>query len=291
MATVAMEKLLSTVIQLKASDIHISVGQPPVVRHHGRMRKLDAKVLNRIAQVTFIADAAATRDGLFANVLERRSNKDPFDTERSPTPEIVDQVTRAGRTDLTVDGTTDRTQIKKFVDLAWKGFVIEMETDVTRRESIDLMRIGNRAVVDNPDGIDMGGAAMTVMKSVGIVSHESLDTPGSTAYESGLEMYHPIIHSAQGFVWIVAPENTRESQLKAGYDWVRMNLAAQKIGLSIHPLSQVLQEYEEMSELYDTIHGELSEPGGVVHMFGRAGYGKAPAPSPRWPVTAKLISA
>ncbi len=43
---VAMEKLLSTVIQLKASDLHISVGQPPVVRHHGRMRKLDAKILD-----------------------------------------------------------------------------------------------------------------------------------------------------------------------------------------------------------------------------------------------------
>ena len=41
-----MEKLLSTVIQLKASDIHISVGQPPVIRHHGRMRKLDTKVLD-----------------------------------------------------------------------------------------------------------------------------------------------------------------------------------------------------------------------------------------------------
>ena len=41
-----MEKLLSTVIQLKASDLHISVGQPPVVRHNGRMRKLDAKILD-----------------------------------------------------------------------------------------------------------------------------------------------------------------------------------------------------------------------------------------------------
>ena len=46
MATVAMEKLLSTVIQLNASDIHISVGQPPVIRHQGRMRKLDAKILD-----------------------------------------------------------------------------------------------------------------------------------------------------------------------------------------------------------------------------------------------------
>src|SRR5437870_1736284 len=41
-----MEKLLTTVIQLKASDIHISVGQPPVIRHHGRLRKLDTKVLD-----------------------------------------------------------------------------------------------------------------------------------------------------------------------------------------------------------------------------------------------------
>jgi twitching motility protein PilT len=41
-----MEKLLSTVIQLKASDIHIAVGQPPVIRHHGRMRKLDTKSLD-----------------------------------------------------------------------------------------------------------------------------------------------------------------------------------------------------------------------------------------------------
>jgi twitching motility protein PilT len=40
-----MEKLLETVYTLKASDLHISVGQPPVIRLHGRLRKLDAKVL------------------------------------------------------------------------------------------------------------------------------------------------------------------------------------------------------------------------------------------------------
>src|SRR5215471_19713683 len=41
-----MEKLLDTVVQLKASDLHITVGQPPVVRHSGRMRRLDTKVLS-----------------------------------------------------------------------------------------------------------------------------------------------------------------------------------------------------------------------------------------------------
>src|SRR3954449_882913 len=41
-----MEKLLTTVIQLKASDLHISVGQPPVIRLHSRLRRLDAKILD-----------------------------------------------------------------------------------------------------------------------------------------------------------------------------------------------------------------------------------------------------
>ena len=46
-ANVLIEKLLATVIQLKASDLHITVGQPPVIRHHGRLKRLDAKVLDK----------------------------------------------------------------------------------------------------------------------------------------------------------------------------------------------------------------------------------------------------
>jgi twitching motility protein PilT len=37
---------LTTVIQLRASDLHIACGQPPVIRHHGRMRRLDTKSLD-----------------------------------------------------------------------------------------------------------------------------------------------------------------------------------------------------------------------------------------------------
>src|SRR5260370_22459061 len=46
-STIAMERLLDTVLQLKASDLHITVGQPPVIRHQGRMRKLETKPLEQ----------------------------------------------------------------------------------------------------------------------------------------------------------------------------------------------------------------------------------------------------
>ncbi|MEI6525045.1 MAG: type IV pilus twitching motility protein PilT [Planctomycetota bacterium] len=45
MATVLIDKLLQAAIKQGASDIHIVVGQPPVFRLHGRMRKLETKVL------------------------------------------------------------------------------------------------------------------------------------------------------------------------------------------------------------------------------------------------------
>ncbi len=46
-STPLIDKLLTTVIQLKASDLHIAVGQPPVIRHNGRMRRLETKSLDQ----------------------------------------------------------------------------------------------------------------------------------------------------------------------------------------------------------------------------------------------------
>jgi twitching motility protein PilT len=45
MATILIDKLLETVVARKASDLHITVGQPPVLRLDGRMQRLETKVL------------------------------------------------------------------------------------------------------------------------------------------------------------------------------------------------------------------------------------------------------
>ena len=45
MATILIDKLLQAAVKQGASDIHITVGQPPVFRLHGRMRQLDTMTL------------------------------------------------------------------------------------------------------------------------------------------------------------------------------------------------------------------------------------------------------
>ena len=43
--TLLIDKLLQTVVNRKASDIHLTVGQPPVLRVDGRLKRLETKVL------------------------------------------------------------------------------------------------------------------------------------------------------------------------------------------------------------------------------------------------------
>ena len=61
MASVLIDKLLEACVKQGASDIHITVGQPPVFRLHGRMRKLETKVLESEDTVSLMKSIAPER--------------------------------------------------------------------------------------------------------------------------------------------------------------------------------------------------------------------------------------
>ncbi len=61
MGTFLIDKLLQTVVKRKASDLHIAVGQPPVLRIDGRMRKLETKNLEPEDTVALMKSIAPER--------------------------------------------------------------------------------------------------------------------------------------------------------------------------------------------------------------------------------------
>jgi twitching motility protein PilT len=61
MATILIDKLLHAAVKQGASDIHIVVGQPPVFRLHGRMRKLETKELEPEDAVALMKSIAPER--------------------------------------------------------------------------------------------------------------------------------------------------------------------------------------------------------------------------------------
>lgn len=243
---------------------------------------------NRIAQVRFLPDAA-TPDPLFSHVLERRTLREPFSANKPVSKETLSSLLSESSPVVSSSGTLDKAERRTLTVLCQKGWQIEHENDATRRESIKLMRVGNREVAKNPDGISIDGTMMGLMGLTGIMSDKNFDTPGTMAYDSSLSMYDALIESAQGFVWLTTPDNSRASQLEAGRSWVRLNLIAQAQGIGLHPLSQVLQEFPAMLELYNKVHDHLAPDGGTIQMLGRIGYADFPVPAPRWPLSSRLI--
>ena len=61
MATVLIDKLLEACVKQGASDIHITTGQPPVFRLHGRLRKLETKTLEADDTVALMKSIAPER--------------------------------------------------------------------------------------------------------------------------------------------------------------------------------------------------------------------------------------
>jgi twitching motility protein PilT len=61
MGTILIDKLLQTVVKRRASDLHIAVGQPPVLRLDGHMKRLETKVLEPEDTVALMKSIAPER--------------------------------------------------------------------------------------------------------------------------------------------------------------------------------------------------------------------------------------
>ncbi len=242
-----------------------------------------------VAHARFFKDPNIQPDPLFAHVMARRSLKEPYDTNRSVDPKLLTVLSEASSAGSMFGGSVTPSDVADLRVLSHEALRIEIETPRTYKESIDLFRIGHREIDANPDGIDFSGPMFETMRLTGLFSREKATDTESTTYKEGLKVVFANTDTAMGHIWLVSTSNTRLDQIRAGADWVRVNLAATGYGLGMQPLSQALQEFPEMAAHYEAIHKKIAPGGGTVQMFARIGYGPDVAPSPRWPLEEKLV--
>lgn len=239
-----------------------------------------------IARVKF-TKAAPGIDPLFAHMMNRRSNKEPFDTSRPVPSDALGRLTAVAR-HAQIGGSIDPDDIAFWRQLSTEALTIEIETPRTYKESVDLMRIGKAEVNANPDGIDFSGALFETLAIAGVMTRDALLDKTSSGFKEGLKAVTENTKTAMGHLWMVTPGNSRREQIAAGADWLRVNLACTAEGLGFQPLSQALQEYPEMANHFAKTHARLAPDGGTVQMLARIGYGPDVAVSPRWPIEAKI---
>ena len=236
-----------------------------------------------VAEARFVA-GAATPDPLFGAVPHRRSCKERYDMRAVEADKVAALAALA-------DIVAEPERVATVRDLTWAAWQVEARTPRTLKESVDLMRIGRAEIEANPDGIDLGGPFLETLSVVGLLSREGQADPDSFETSETFRIYEEMLLATPAFAVQTTPGNTRRDQIEAGRRWLRLNLATTALGLSLHPVSQALQEYPEMAAHRARAHDLMAPEGHTVQMLGRLGYGPSVPPSPRWPLDAKIAQA
>jgi hypothetical protein len=243
-----------------------------------------------IARLRFVPDATIAKDRLFASVITRRTAKVPYDMARSVPAAAFAALADLSETGLRVTGSDKMADVAPLRDLIWRAWDIEAFTTRTWKESMDLLRVGAAEIDANPDCIAVKGPLFEALSLMGTdsVRAQAVD-PASSAFKSTRERYRVMFAASPAFVWLTTDGNSRREHLDTGRTWLRTNLLATQLGLSVQPISQAVQEYPEMKAEFDAVHKLVgAKPGQRVQMLARLGYSAQVEPTPRWPLQAKL---
>lgn len=229
-------------------------------------------------------EGGAARDPLFAHALARRSCKEPFEAR----PVAAEAAAALAGLATVI---AEPAKVEALKRLTWDAWMVEATTHRTMKESVDLFRMGKAEIEANPDGIDLGGPFLEGLMLAGMLTREGQLDPASPEFAQGVAIYEEMLAATPAYAAVTTPGNSRLDQIAAGRRWLRLNLTTTGLGLALHPVSQCLQEYPEMTAHYDAAHAMLAAPGETVQMLGRLGYGPETPRTPRWPLETKLRDA
>jgi hypothetical protein len=237
-----------------------------------------------IARLVLAQPGSAAADPLFAQIRRRHTHRGAYDDTRAvPAALAASWLSAAQAAGLSAGVVDDGARLQALRALTRRAYEIECTTARTWLESGHLMRIGPDAIARHRDGISIDAALPRLMHTMGLFDPLQVPVPGSTGYRAVMDRFDAF-QTGSGYLWLATDGNTRRAQLATGRAYVRAHLMATAAGVDMHPLSQALQEFDEMRESRRDAHRVLGlEPAQhTLQMLARVGYGVKPTgPSPR----------
>ena len=251
-----------------------------------------------IAGVRLQPDPGATRDPLFAQILQRHTNRQPYDMARPVPPAAWQAMANAAAADgLHFGYGADAMPLAAQRAIAREAWRIEMTTPAAVLESYHWARIGAAEVSRHRDGLALLDPKVVWFDRLGLFDRTRAPAPDDYATTSQIAQFDRLMDATPAFLWIVSDDNERATQVRAGRAYVRAQLAATAHGVVMQPLQQALQEYPEQAQPHAQIRALLGADSGTrtVQMWARVGLPAldAPAvgPAPRRGVQAQLMAA
>jgi len=249
-----------------------------------------------VARIRLVADPAVSRDPLFAQILNRRTNRSAYEPTRRVPPEAWQAMSESVKPSSLRFGFVGLDQpdaLRRHRAIAAEAWRIELTTPRAIMETYKVLRVGAAEIEQHRDGLFVLDRIPVLMSQVGLFDRSKPPAPDDYATTSQIKDFNAKLDSTPGFLWMVTDGNDRPTQVNAGRAYVRVQLAATAAGIALQPLQQALQEYAEQAKPHAEIRSLLdaSPPNRVVQMWARAGFAPPVGPAPRRGVDAQLVRA
>lgn len=175
---------------------------------------------------------------------------------------------------LSVKVYQDKENIGRLGKLAMEGAVIESGVSRVMAESGAIFRSNEYQKNKYRYGFSVEGQGMSgIMAQLtqGLVTLFPSMNSGKSASDLFIKSTQDSVNGTPAYAMILTKDNSRVNQVKSGILYSRLTLTAHQLGLVCQPLSQVLEEYPEMSQAYKRIHEQYAPDGGTIQMLVRIG--------------------
>lgn len=239
-------------------------------------------------------DHSIKPDPLFAYCVMRHSNKRIYDDSDIEST-ILDELSTLplmGDSQLQLSNRHD--VLYTLPKLLTRAMAVEVSDHHRHMETVKMFRFNDAEINRFRDGFGIAqtgksGISKWLIESL-FISREDASRPGSAFIQQSIDLTQQQASSARAFGWLTTQGNDRLSQVLAGRNYARLNLRNHAMGLAIHPLSQILEEYKDMSDLKQEFYTYLKIPKKhTVQMLFRLGYAKFVPQTPRRDINNLLI--
>lgn len=209
------------------------------------------------------------------------TNRGAYKKEQITAAQVRAVERAAQETGMTVNVYQQPADLEKLGSYAIRAAAVESGVDRVMKESEEIFRANEYQKNTHRDGFSVEGQGTTgIMRHLiqGLVTLFPSMNRGKAASERFVTSAKASVAGTSAYVMITTQDNSRESQIKSGISYSRLILAAHNQGLAVQPLSQALEEYPEMHELYSGIHEDYAPDGGTIQMLLRIGKPEKQAP-------------
>ncbi|MBK9062971.1 MAG: nitroreductase family protein [Acidobacteria bacterium] len=237
-----------------------------------------------VAHVTLTPQRDLRKDELFPFIRQRHTNRRPYADPAPTDPEVAVLAASAEGAGIRFRCLRGTATLSRAAALMTEAMRIETATKRMHAETVAMLRFDDAEAERLRDGITLQNLGLTGLRlfvARSFVSRERAFSPDFL--KRTVDATRTQAFSAPALGLLSTTDRSRADEVNVGRAFARLHLTATKLGLSLHPMSQVLEIESERTRFVAEVLGSPAEEPQMLFRLGRS----APTPhSPRRDVSA-----